>query len=794
MDLKRHYLYPTMQVSSQTKHNMEEVHQNTEEAFQGPPSVISVELPPYFISRMIFVNFHNEMIENKIAHVPGYDTLRPHVQHGIAPPILSLRPTTLKEVAMKVNHIHEDLILFVKTIYACHRIIGTNLLVEDDSRDCLLLSVYNFVPTNEDPNDIFPEQTYLAILAPYMKHSADDPTKNLLLRCDNPDCIRIFPSRRSWLAAKRGKKCIDTKGLDPALLKMQGNDAFVKDRYAVAARCYSRALECAGTISDIDRLSCHANLAEVRIRQELWEEAESSARAALSLDPTHTKAKFRLATALIRLQKFDEAFDVVTHEKETTFERQRHEIKVLLDEQGGIYNIEKMISEASKRPGERLATFHANFCSGKIQSGVAVTKRGGFVYRGTIATESIGSNVLVSSSKALVFCPPPSNSFVDPHSQSDEITRYARLDLENELVLLMHRRPQIRDHVYELTSGRELPKAPKDINRIDIARLQDIATTNTFNCDDWVEFSDAPDRLGQFRQSQSSAEYRPRIGSGLWVKESLFNHSCTPNCQDKQIGDQIFVFTTKSVRSGEELTISYVPGETPFTEREATFEDWTDRGIGFQCQCEWCHEVRNSEELKAADKRVSQAFKEAFALVKRQPIRVATAAEQVMPSVERKALLSLFSRLPIEFQHYSSLNLWKLEGACEMAQGNLESALRAHIKAAEIGYAVRGGFSVDWAVDQMAVAAASMACKKYKEALAILRSIYLSDLIRPKKGNKRESVFRATTLNHTMFWLGDLYSIEMYAAMEALIDQVIKECESSKWALGRASARHRKFS
>jgi hypothetical protein len=55
------------------------------------------------------------------------------VQHGTAPPILSLRATTLKEVAMKVNHIHDDLILFVKSIDTCFRMVGTTILVKDDS-------------------------------------------------------------------------------------------------------------------------------------------------------------------------------------------------------------------------------------------------------------------------------------------------------------------------------------------------------------------------------------------------------------------------------------------------------------------------------------------------------------------------------------------------------------------------------------------------------------------------------------------------------------------------------------
>lgn len=151
--------------------------------------------------------------------------------------------------------------MFVKTIYASHRIVGTNVLVQDDNGDCLMLSVYNYVPTNEDPNDFFPNGTYMALLAPYMKNSADDPTKKLLLRCDNPECIRVFYSRRSWLAAKQGKKLIDTEGLDPGQLRREGNNAFANRQYEAAARLYTRALQCQN-IQKGDKLACHSNLAE----------------------------------------------------------------------------------------------------------------------------------------------------------------------------------------------------------------------------------------------------------------------------------------------------------------------------------------------------------------------------------------------------------------------------------------------------------------------------------------------------------------------------------------------------
>lgn len=81
-----------------------------------------------------------------------------------------------------------------------------NVLVEDDVGDCILLCLYNYLASHEDPSDVFPVGTYMALVAPLMKYSQDDPNNALMLRCDNPECVRIFPFYRSWVAAKLGKE------------------------------------------------------------------------------------------------------------------------------------------------------------------------------------------------------------------------------------------------------------------------------------------------------------------------------------------------------------------------------------------------------------------------------------------------------------------------------------------------------------------------------------------------------------------------------------------------------------
>lgn len=272
----------------------------------------------------------------------------------------------------------------------------------------------------------------------------------------------------------------DTEDLDPNQLRKQGNDAFGGQRYETAARCYSRALECSNIMGE-DKLACWSNLAEVRLRQEMWEAAEAASKAALELDDAHSKSNFRLATAQINLNKFDEASATVADEKGKVFGRLRADIKDLLQEKNGNFNLKKMHKEASRRPGQPLATLHANYRSTQIQQGVEIAKREGFAYRGTVATEDIASNSLVSSSKALVFCQEQRNSFdytFDPYSRS--VLKGSNMELESKLVLLMYRRPTLKKSINSLASGLEDLASPQDCEKIDVKRIQGIVASNTF--------------------------------------------------------------------------------------------------------------------------------------------------------------------------------------------------------------------------------------------------------------------------------------------------------------------------
>jgi len=81
-------------------------------------------------------------------------------------------------------------------------------------------------------------------------------------------------------------------------------------------------------------------------------------------------------------------------------------------------------------------------------------------------------------------------------------------------------------------------------------------------------------------------EYNKISGSALALYEilSLFNHSCAPNAQMKQVLPKSPVITTTPIKKGEQLFISYIDTNLPRHERQ----DKLLATYGFACQCEKC--------------------------------------------------------------------------------------------------------------------------------------------------------------------------------------------------------------
>jgi len=79
--------------------------------------------------------------------------------------------------------------------------------------------------------------------------------------------------------------------------------------------------------------------------------------------------------------------------------------------------------------------------------------------------------------------------------------------------------------------------------------------------------------------------YRHFTGAGLFALASTFNHSCEPNIGRYSLGDATFFRTSRPVKAGEELCISYIEAET-LVETKRFRHQVLNRD--FTCTCRKC--------------------------------------------------------------------------------------------------------------------------------------------------------------------------------------------------------------
>eukprot|EP00057_Strongylocentrotus_purpuratus_P016266 XP_011670740.1 PREDICTED: histone-lysine N-methyltransferase SMYD3-like [Strongylocentrotus purpuratus] len=80
------------------------------------------------------------------------------------------------------------------------------------------------------------------------------------------------------------------------------------------------------------------------------------------------------------------------------------------------------------------------------------------------------------------------------------------------------------------------------------------------------------------------------IAVGIYLRASMLNHSCDPNCAWVSDGRKIQIMTVKDVKEGEECTITYVDFMIPAKERQAVLKE----KYQFTCKCVKCIEEINA--------------------------------------------------------------------------------------------------------------------------------------------------------------------------------------------------------
>ncbi|RBR15426.1 hypothetical protein FVER53590_09331 [Fusarium verticillioides] len=393
-----------------------------------------------------------------------------------------------------------------------------------------------------------------------------------------------------------------------------GNKAFGKKDWAAAHHSYSQALDVAETSQD--KQLAHLNRSLTNLKLGRPAEALLDATQAYDPEAPTAKALFRHATALYRLNRFEDCEAMLIDLLDKFPDNKAAEttllsVKTRLTEQRtGKYNFNKMYKTAKAAKGAPLIDCATYSKPVEIRESPG---RG----RGLYTTKAVKAGDLLLVEKAFEY------SFIDETRVTDQCTLLANFNTKRmtagasanlwpKVVQKLYHDPEALSAFTELHHGKYRPvTATEGDGRpvVDAFLVEKILSLNSFGaprstrdfCGNNVwSGNPAPEVCASTRE-------RPLFTSvGVWLLAARINHSCVGNCRRSFIGDMAIIRAARDIPVGTELTIPYRPS----TDSES-YQD-VQKGLakwGFICDCELCKDrLKTTEAVRVRRKELSKEF------------------------------------------------------------------------------------------------------------------------------------------------------------------------------------------
>jgi len=390
--------------------------------------------------------------------------------------------------------------------------------------------------------------------------------------------------------------------------------------------------------------------------------------------------------ALLCLQRIDEALQAVKAlqaESEST-DKEVHalskDVARALQERQGNFDIEAMVKETGPLMVQSVSRRHADYESSDIElRDPGMGSKG----RGFFARTTLQAGTLVLAAKAFVHAEMPRYS-QDLNVSLDATSQ--RMDLGSQSIVIskaileLVANPERGQDLYSLRTGDAAfddPARPSDTTRVDVPRIRAICQNNWFSTQSELSNLKEMRLIYQLGRPLTPEEEREHSvgkcsfqGSGLWIRPSLFNHSCLPNCVYQVVGDFMFVITSRLVKAGDELCIPYTDIHQPFPKRSRRFSSWNS-GRGFECACPRCVECRCRPELVDIETEVYKARAAASKrfIAPNTPLEINT----IISSSRRSQLARKLKALPTTCQAPLSV-IYELDAKAKLSEGKCTAA------------------------------------------------------------------------------------------------------------------------
>jgi tetratricopeptide (TPR) repeat protein len=543
-----------------------------------------------------------------------------------------------------------------RTISPATQVTGIMTLVEDPTgKKAVSLALYNFSnsdPSKTDFNDVLPPGTIIALKNPWFKPSASG---KVVLRCDNPSHIEILcpkqvqrmipgltwkgemahffglPQEEFW--SREGEEPDRVIGEN---LKKLGNKAFVEKRFTDSIRWYNLALEylSEGCIKDV-----MSNRAAALLNLRCYRRALDDTEKVLEKDAGHAKAIYRKTKSLCGLRRYEEAFNFIAAKVDKHFKSAPNDSLNDLR-----IKAEKMAKDSLTGRGisyedlmNLMETPESAECIENVieYTGPVEIKQVPKIGRGMIATEDIqpGQQVLISKAFGIhKYKSSPYETKLSMNFGTSSVSLPGHDAVMAQIANKLYFEPESAHEVYSLFAGPPLGHLAEAADKlkdslVDMKRIDRILVFNAHSCGTKEE------SIKLDITSQNSY-----CGSGLWIKASYMNHSCSEaNCGWTILGDIMIVRAFKVIKKGEEILVSYIDPSETYRRRMEIF-----RSHELDCDCKLC-------KLDLADKKNGNETKRNNLIENLNKIDVST-------SVGMKKAISDIGKLENLRKDYPQLN------------------------------------------------------------------------------------------------------------------------------------------
>ncbi|CVL00657.1 related to TPR domain protein [Fusarium proliferatum] len=561
---------------------------------------------------------NSKLVEDQMEVLPITTVEAPYLPCTI--PEKDLKPISISEMRLETHHWGSKVLLHKLSTIDRHEAIM--FIVEDQAGTAVLLKLYHQPLEKEISCNWTMLDYHMCIVKnPFFQRVNDTISPNFSqipqlyysLRVDHPgDIIPVRHGDGRIPEAWKVDPCRDGKTSHGH--RDHGNKAFRNKNWAEAHHSYSEALDVAETPQD--KQMAHLNRSLTNLKLGRPAQALLDATQAYDPEAPTEKALFRHATALYKLNRFEDCeamliglLDKFPDSKaaETTL----LSVKTRLTEQHtGKYNFNKMYetAKAAKRaPLIDCATY---------SKPVEIRESPGRG-RGLFTTKAVKAGDLLLVEKAFEY------SFIDETRVMDKCTHMvnfntkrltsgASANLWPKVVQKLYHDPEALSAFTELHHGKYKPVTATETDGrpvVDAFLVEKILSLNSFGaprstrdfCGNNVwSGNPAPEVCASTRE-------RPLFTSvGVWLLVARINHSCVGNCRRSFIGDMAIIRAARDIPADTELTFPYRPS----TDSES-YQD-VQKGLakwGFKCDCELCKDrLKTTEAVRVQRKELSKEF------------------------------------------------------------------------------------------------------------------------------------------------------------------------------------------